>query len=94
MCRNWRCAAGEIDIVAKDEEYLIFLEVKTRKDLSAGHPLEAVNRRKQKQILNASKLYLQKYPLENLYPRFDIISILFISALPQIEWVKGAFGDA
>jgi putative endonuclease len=70
------------------------VEVKARKDLSAGHPLEAVNRRKQKQILNASKLYLQKFPLQDLFPRFDIVSILFNSSPPQIEWVKGAFGDA
>jgi len=70
------------------------VEVKTRKNLSAGHPLEAVNRRKQKQIINASKLYLQKYPLGTLYPRFDVIAVLYISEPPEIEWIPGAFGDA
>ncbi len=58
--RNFRCRQGEIDIIAEDKQELVFIEVKTRTNLSYGFPAEAVNYVKQKHINKATKYYLYK----------------------------------
>ena len=56
--RNFECKQGEIDIIAKDKNEYVFIEVKTRQNLHYGMPCEAVDERKQKHILNATKYYI------------------------------------
>lgn len=74
--RNFRCRYGEIDIVARDHRILVFVEVKTRKNLRYGRPEEAVDRRKRAKLRMLAALYLQKnLPLLKSY-RFDVYSIL------------------
>ena len=58
--RNFRCKVGEIDIIAKDKDYLVFIEVKYRKDNKKGIPAEAVNHNKRKKIIKATKYYIYK----------------------------------
>ena len=55
---NFRCRMGEIDIIAKDHGYLVFIEVKYRRDKSCGHPAEAVTPRKQRTISKVASYYL------------------------------------
>ena len=76
--RNFLCKQGEIDIIAKDkkENEYVFIEVKTRKNRKYGNPVEAVDNRKQKHIVNTTKYYVYKNKLENAFIRFDVISIL------------------
>lgn len=74
--RNFTCKQGEIDIIAKDKDEYVFIEVKTRQNFNYGMPCEAVTKRKQKNILNATKYYLYSHKLENNYVRFDVIEIL------------------
>ena len=76
--RNYRDRFGEIDIVARYSGQLIFVEVKYRRNASAGDPLEAVNRNKQKQIRNAALSYMRfkGYNPELMNIRFDCIGIL------------------
>ena len=74
---NFQCRQGEIDIIAKDNasnEY-VFIEVKARSNFKYGKPVEAVNKIKQKHIIEATKYYLYKNNLENQYIRFDIITL-------------------
>lgn len=74
--RNYRTRQGEIDIVARNEKYLVFIEVKYRTRHAQGTPEEAVDSRKQKRISGAALYYMyqQHYPLETPV-RFDVISI-------------------
>lgn len=73
--RNYRCRQGEIDIIAKDKNELVFIEVKTRSNLCFGRPREAVDNYKQNHIYKTAKYYLHNNKLENSYVRFDVIEI-------------------
>lgn len=58
--RNYRIRTGEIDLIARDDRYLVFVEVKYRKNLQMGDPLEAVDSRKQQQIYRTARYYLHR----------------------------------
>lgn len=74
---NFWCRSGEIDLIAREGGYLVFIEVKYRKDTEKGTPLEAVNFRKIKNITRVSRYYLYKNRISEDYPcRFDVVSIL------------------
>ena len=75
IIRNFRCIQGEIDIIAKDKDEIVFIEVKTRKNTNYGTPVDAVDKRKQKHILNACKYYIYINKLEKRKIRFDVIEI-------------------
>ncbi|MCR4934460.1 MAG: YraN family protein [Lachnospiraceae bacterium] len=86
--RNFYSSHGEIDIIGKDKDYLVFFEVKYRKTNVYGNPLEAVNYKKQRNIVNAARFFLYKYKYpENTFVRFDCIGI----TANDIRWVKNAF---
>ncbi len=93
IMRNFRCRQGEIDIIAKDKNELVFIEVKTRTNLSFGTPAVAVHRQKQKHIFKATKYFIYKNKLENSCIRFDVIEIYkkekyIINHLKNIEVQK------
>ena len=73
---NFRCRAGEIDIIAKDGEYIVFVEVKYRASLRNGSPLEAVSIQKQKTISKCAMYYLMKKGFIDVPVRFDVVGIL------------------
>lgn len=72
---NYRINSGEIDIIAKLNEELVFIEVKARSNIKFGYPAEAVNYKKMKKIINTAKYYILKNNLNNIPIRFDIIEI-------------------
>ena len=84
---NYRCRAGEIDLVAKDGEYLVFCEVKYRSDRRKGGPLEAVGPAKQKTIFRCAMFYLTERHIENVPCRFDVIGI----EGTEVTYIKNAF---
>ena len=75
--RNWRCGKKELDIVAKYNNELIVVEVKSRKDIRFGNPEEAVNDRKIRHIIASTDAYLRKFAID-LPVRFDIITVVAI----------------
>lgn len=77
--RNWRCKAGEIDIVALDGETLVLCEVKTRKTVAKGTPEDAVTPTKQRRIVRLAEAYLQHAGIEPVLVRFDVVSILVLA---------------
>lgn len=76
--KNFRCSWGEIDVIAYDikNNEVVFFEVKTRTNFNYGFPSEAVNKIKQKHILNSAKYYLYCKGLEDKFVRFDVIEIV------------------
>lgn len=76
LCCNYRCIYGEIDLIAKEGEYIVFCEVKYRKDHRKGHPLEAVDCRKQRVISKCALYYLMDTGQNGIPCRFDVIGIL------------------
>ena len=75
--KNFYSRHGEIDLVAKDGKYLVFVEVKYRTSCQSGHPLETVNLKKQQRIKKAAQFYLQRYRVFPDTPcRFDVVAIL------------------
>jgi putative endonuclease len=74
--RNWRSPAGEIDIVARDEGTIVFVEVKTRKSERAGTADEAVSPAKQRRVARLSEAYLRSEGVADDVPcRFDVVAI-------------------
>ncbi len=73
---NFTTDIGEIDIIAKDEEYIVFVEVKTRSSINYGMPSEAVNSKKREKYKNLASLYLLKLGNLNASCRFDVIEVI------------------
>ncbi|MDO4183266.1 MAG: YraN family protein [Coriobacteriia bacterium] len=76
--RNWKCNAGEADIIARDDHYLVFIEVKTRKDEDRGLPEEAVGAEKRNRYERIAASYLRVSDIVDMQIRFDVIGILVI----------------
>ena len=92
LARNYRFRRYEIDIVARKEDTLVFVEVKTRSSQRFGHPVLSVTVPKTRRILEAASAYLEREKLFQLQVRFDVITLLFIkSAPPRIEHIENAF---
>jgi putative endonuclease len=74
--RNWRCARGELDLVARDGDCLVFCEVKTRRTERFGSPVEAVHRRKTTRLRRLAAAWLQEHDEHPARIRIDVIGIL------------------
>ena len=74
VATNYSCRFGEIDIIAQNREYLVFAEVKLRKDAAHGAAREFVTYRKQEKLRSTAELYLSENPTL-LQPRFDVVEI-------------------
>lgn len=91
--RNFRLKFGEIDIIAKQNDCVVFVEVKTRKSSDFGQPSEYVNLRKQKRIKKAASVYID---IENNDIRFDVIEVFYSESggkpvLNSINHIENAF---
>ncbi len=73
--RNFECRQGELDIIARDKEELVFIEVKTRTNPQYGRPSEAVTSIKQQHIKKVALYYIYKHHLEKEFIRFDIVEV-------------------
>jgi putative endonuclease len=89
--RNYRQKTGEIDIICRDGNTFVFVEVKTRQHCGFGHPTEAVTRRKQTQISRTALLYLNSQELFDTPTRFDVVGIILAETGPEISHIIGAF---
>jgi putative endonuclease len=94
VARNYRCRAGEIDLVALDGPVLVFVEVRSRCGDRAGTPLESVDGRKQAQVARAARHFLAERCWHDRDARFDVIGVRFDTEPPGIEHVRSAFDVA
>lgn len=93
IMRNFRTRHGEIDIIATDGEYIMFVEVKAKKSHHFGTPSEVVDYKKQQKICKTAALYLSEN-FHDLQPRFDVADVSIFSdndADLRINYIKNAF---
>ena len=94
LCGNFRCRFGEIDLIAQNRQFLVFVEVKLRKSASFAAAAEYVDRHKQRRLLSTAQWYLATHETE-LQPRFDVIEIYAPDGLqtkkPQLRHLEDAF---
>lgn len=88
--QNFRTPFGEIDIIAKDRNIFVFVEVKTRTGDAYGAPFEAVTRHKREKITKVAMSYMKRFKKE-VPARFDVISISMKNGNPQLEYIQDAF---
>jgi len=89
--RRYRTKHGELDIVARHGEYLVFVEVKARQDGSFGDPEEAVTMQKQQRMVWMAADYLARNQLSDVACRFDVVGINTATDPPGITLIEDAF---
>lgn len=87
VARNWRCRAGELDLIVRRGRTFVFCEVKTRSSDAFGAPVEAITREKQVRLRHLAARWLEDAPLRPTEIRFDVASVL----AGEIEVFEGAF---
>jgi putative endonuclease len=91
LARNYRCPLGEVDLIAKDGDTLVFIEIKTRKGRTIGYAKEAVDGRKRRQLSKVALTYIKANNCWHMSSRFDVVAISFNKNKREIEIVKNAF---
>lgn len=91
LARNYRTPLGEIDLIARHQKALVFIEVKTRTSDRFGAGRDAVHHGKQARLRKLADYYLKQKRLGEVEVRFDVVGILWQEDKPQIEVIKGAF---
>lgn len=94
VAANYRCRFGEIDLIAENRKYLVFVEVKLRKNAAFAEAMEFVDRHKRERLLRTAELYLAQNETEK-QPRFDVIEIYAPDGMqtkrPEIRYWENAF---
>lgn len=90
--RNFRYGkAGEIDLIARDDDYTVFVEVKTRMSDTFGAAAYAITPGKQRQLLRLARGYMYVHGVGELLCRFDVITVEFVRGEPVINHIRNAF---
>jgi putative endonuclease len=89
--QNYVCKMGEMDIIAKEKDTLVFIEVKTRTSMAFGPPQLAVTQFKQRQLSKVALHFLKEKKLEDINARFDVVAILLPPEREEIELIRDAF---
>jgi len=91
LTRNYRTKIGEIDLIAEDQDTLVFIEVKTRSSVRYGMPAEAVNYKKRQKIIQTAYWYLCAQHRENTICRFDVLEVYAVGDRWNVHQIKNAF---
>ncbi len=91
---GWRCGSlGEIDLIARHGQDLVFVEVRARRGAEPGAALESIGRRKQAKIARLAQEYLNRHSLKDISWRIDVVAIAFMPGKPaQVDIVQNAIG--
>ena len=91
--RRYRTRQGEIDLVCRDRDTVVFVEVKTRRTRKAGEPFEAITPHKQQRLTRLALAYLKRHGLLEAPARFDVVSVLYSeeTPAPTIDYLRDAF---
>ena len=85
---NFYCRQGEIDIIAKEKDEIVFVEVKTRTSKTFGNPVDAITSVKKLHIYKTARYYLYKYHLKNVGIRFDVVEVLLEEGNFKVNHIK------
>ncbi len=91
LASNYQTPIGEIDIVARDRDTIVFVEVKTRQSLLYGYPFEAVTWRKRERLKKLALYYLKVHRLLGASGRFDVIGLYLKNGTYQVQHIVDAF---
>jgi putative endonuclease len=92
VARNVTCRMGELDLVMRDGEALVFVEVRYRRSASHGSAAESVSRTKRARLVAAARYFLMRNPkLSNLPCRFDVVAVDGEGDARRVEWLRDAF---
>src|SRR4051794_32010199 len=91
VTRNFRCAAGEIDLVARDGRTIVFCEIRTRRTASRGSALESVTPAKQRQVCRVAAYYVARHGLHDRAMRFDVVAVELRDLTVSLQHVVDAF---
>ena len=91
IVKNYRCPLGEIDLIARHKDCLVFIEIKTRKGRDVSYAKEAVNHRKKRQISKAALYYMNENNCPDARSRFDVVAVCINQDGPKIEVIQNAF---
>jgi putative endonuclease len=90
--RNFTTRFGEIDLIMRDRDTTVFVEVRYRRHSDVVDPLSSIDLRKQRKLIRTAQVYLQQQPQPDLAPaRFDVIAVTEHSVQANIQWIKNAF---
>lgn len=91
LCMNYRFRRCEVDIIARDGETMVFIEVKTRRSLRFGHPILSITPSKKRNILKVAGAFVEKnnFPCSKI--RFDVLTVIFAGNKPLVDHVRDAF---
>jgi putative endonuclease len=94
ITRNFHCRLGEIDLIMRDQNTLVFVEVRFRARSSFGSAIQTISQSKQKKIIRTAKLFMGKHGLyEKLFCRFDVLGIDVINGENRFNWIADAFSS-
>lgn len=90
--RNYRCPKGEMDIIARDGEVLVFIEVRTRRSSYRGWGEESITSQKAKRLQAIASYYVLQQGYKS-WPclRFDVVAIRWTGENPEVHWIQAAF---
>jgi putative endonuclease len=91
IAKNYRCPLGEIDLIARDSDCLVFIEIKTRRGRSIGFAKEAINKRKMRQVSKVALAYMKENNCFDIKARFDVVAINIKGDREEIEVIPNAF---
>lgn len=91
LVRNYRCPLGEVDLIARDGDCLVFVEIKTRRGRSLEYAKEAVNRKKRRQLSKVALAYMKANGCPEARARFDVVVINLDGGEQEFEVVRNAF---
>jgi len=92
LTRNYRAPCGELDLIMRDHDHVIFVEVRFRRHNYYGSGADSVTAIKQDKLIKTALYYLQQHPKQAKHPaRFDVVSLSATDGQTDIEWIKDAF---
>ncbi len=91
LARRYARPGGEIDLVVRDGDDVVFVEVKARHSTRYGDPIEAVGARKQRRLARTARRFLREHELCGRRCRFDVVGVVVANGQARIEWLRDAF---
>lgn len=92
ITRNFRCRAGELDLVMRHDQQLVIVEIRYRRQVTPVSPTESITRQKRERIARAAECFLRDQPQFDERPlRFDVVGITGPLSRPEIRWLRAAF---